>query len=105
MISSSENFEHGRFELKILHYSDLFYFSVGRKKIVGAKKSLQLRTVYLFSLFYLMFISILPRINKFIHIIEKRRKKLECLIFRFQCNDKIRLFCSSELYYITLLSL
>ena len=58
-----------------------------------------------FSLFYLMLTSILPWINKFIPIIKKRRKKLKCLIFRFRCNDKIRLFCSTELYYITLLSL
>ena len=52
-----------------------------------------------------MLTSILPWINKFIPIIKKRRKKLKCLIFRFWCNDKIRLFCSTELYYITLLSL
>ena len=52
-----------------------------------------------------MLTSILPRINKFIPIIKKRRKKLKCLIVRFWCNDKIRLFSSTELYYITLLSL
>ena len=38
-----------------------------------------------------MLTSILPRINKFIPIIEKRRKKLKCLVFCFWCNDKIRL--------------
>ena len=47
-----------------------------------------------------MLTSILSRINKVISVIEKRRKKLKCLIFRCQCNDKIRLFCSPELYYI-----
>ena len=46
MISSQTNFEHVRTfhfhaEFKILHYSDFFYFSVGRKKMVGAKKGLQ----------------------------------------------------------------
>ena len=36
-------FEHSIFaqEFEILHYSDFFYFSVGRKKMVGAKKGLQ----------------------------------------------------------------
>ena len=43
--------------------------------------------------------------NKFIPIIEKRRKKLKCLVFCFRYNDKIRLFCSPKLCYITLLSL
>ena len=46
MISSQTNFEHVRTfhfhaEFKILHYSDFFYFSVRRKKMVGAKKGLQ----------------------------------------------------------------
>ena len=45
-----------------------------------------------------MLTSILLRINKFILIIEKRRKKRKCLIFLFRCNDKIRLFCSPELH-------
>ena len=52
-----------------------------------------------------MLTSTLPRINKLIPITEKRRKKLKCLISRFRCNDKTRLFCSPELHYITLLSL
>ena len=46
-----------------------------------------------------MLTSILPRINRFIPFIEKRRKKHKCLIFRFRCKDKIRLFCSPQLYY------
>ena len=105
-------FEHSIFaqESKILHYSDFFYSSVRRKKMVGTKKVYKwwkrsIKGFLSFSLFYLMLTSILPRINKFIPIIEKRRKKLKCLIFRFRCNDKIRLFCSLELYYHTLLSL
>ena len=58
-----------------------------------------------FLLFHLMLNLTLPRINKFIPIIEKRRNKLNCLIVRFRCDDKIRLFSSPELRYITLLSL
>ena len=87
----------------------MHYFSVGRKKMVGAKKGLQVvkrssKGFLSFSLFDLMLTSILPQINKFIPIIEKRRKKLKCLIFRFRSNNKTRLFCSPELYYIVLLS-
>ena len=35
--------EHSIFaqEFEILHYSDFFYFSVGQKKMVSAKKDLQ----------------------------------------------------------------
>ena len=78
--------------------------------MVGAKIRLQVvKTVIKgflsFSLFYLMLTSIFPWINKCIHITEKCRKKLKCLIFHFRCNDKIRLICSPELYYIALLSL
>ena len=51
----------------------------------------------LLKLFYVMLI--LPWINKFIPIIEKRRKKLKCLIVRFRCNNKIRLFGSPELQH------
>ena len=88
----------------------MYYFSVGRKKMVGAKKIYKwwkrsVKGFLSFLLFSLMLTSILPRINKFIPIMEMRRKKLKCLIFRFRCNDKIRLFCSPELNYITLLSL
>ena len=89
----------------------MHFFSAGPKKILGAKKKFtsgengQLRAFYFFSLFYLMLTSILPRIQKFTPIIEKHRKKLVYLIYRFPCNDKIRLFCSPELYYITVLSL
>ena len=84
--------------------------SVGRKKMVVAKKVYKwgkrsIKGFLSFSLFYQMLTSILPWINKFIPIIKKCRKKLKCLIFRFWCNYKIRLFYSTELYYITLLSL
>ena len=46
----SNMFEHSVFawELEILHHSDFFYFRVGMKKMVGAKKGLQ---VYLFHCF------------------------------------------------------
>ena len=72
-------FEHSIFaqEFEILHYSDFFYLSVGWKKMVGAKKCKRSINKFLsFSLLYLMLTSILPRINKFIPVIEKRRKKL-----------------------------
>ena len=43
-------------EFEILHYSDFFYFSVGRKKMVGTKKGLsgengESRAFYLFHCF------------------------------------------------------
>ena len=57
-----------------------------------------------------MFFIVLPNVdfdtswvNKFIPIIKKRRRKLKCLVFRFPCNDKIRLFCSTELYFVVFL--
>ena len=56
---------------------NFFYLSVGWKKMVGAKKWKRSINEFLsFSLLYLMLTSILPRINKFIPIIEERRKKL-----------------------------
>ena len=81
----------------------MYYFSVGWKKMVGAKKIYKwwkrsVKGFLSFLLFSLMLTSILPRINKFIPIMEMRRKKLKCY-------DKIQLFCSPELNYITLLSL
>ena len=63
---------------------------VGAKKVYKWWKS-STKGFLSFSLFYLMLTLILPRINKFIPIIEKRRKKRKCLIFRFRCNDKIYL--------------
>ena len=54
-----------------------FILNVGWKKMVGAKKWKRSINEFLsFSLLYLMLTSILPRINKFIPIIEERRKKL-----------------------------
>ena len=84
--------------------------SVGRKEMVVAKKVYKwgkrsIKGFLSFSLFCQMLTSILPWINKFIPIIKKCRKNRKCLIFRFWCNYKIRLFYSTELYYITLLSL
>ena len=83
-------------ESYVLYYP-FFYFSVGEKKGYKWWKR-SIKGFLSFSLFYLTLTSILPRINKFTRKIRKRRKKLTCLIFRFRLNDKIRLFCSPELY-------
>ena len=34
-------------------------------------------------------------------LLKSAEKKRKCMIFRFPCNHKIWLFCSPELYYIT----
>ena len=56
--------------------------------MVGAKKVYKwwkrsIKGFLSFSMLYLMLTLILQWINEFIHIIEKRRKKRKCLIFRF----------------------
>ena len=57
----------------------MHYISLGRKKVVGTKKVYKwykrsIKGFLFFSLFHLMLTSILTGINKFIAIIDKRRK-------------------------------
>ena len=72
------------------------------KKRFTSGENGQLRAFYLFYCFTKCWLRYFHGLIKSYLLLKSAEKSL---IFRFQCNDKIRLFFSPELYYITLLCL